>query len=223
MSLSVTQLKSNAKYTCQECGSTELIQAHHEVLGDDDSLVILCAGHHSKRHPNVPKQLFFAKKNQHYWHNTSAASLARTWKISSRTVMRAARRLGIHSGELSPADEKLIKVNIPKLAESTTSTPATKETVIEVTTPSAKADGFLGHACATAPRYVPNAQSERTNGTSVVTTVPREVVERAAEQAGMSTEKFIESHECEWLYNSFDGVLLRFMPKRNPNPPVTEE
>lgn len=51
-------------------------------------------------------------------------------------------------------------------------------------------------------------------GTSIQTTVPREVVERAAEQVGMSTEVFIENHECEWLYNSFDGILLRFMPKR---------
>jgi len=32
-----------------------------------------------------------------------------------------------------------------------------------VTTPSAKADGFLGHARTIVPRYVPNAQSERTS------------------------------------------------------------
>jgi hypothetical protein len=31
--LAAIRVKANARYTCQECGSTELIQAHHEILG----------------------------------------------------------------------------------------------------------------------------------------------------------------------------------------------
>jgi len=108
-------VKANANYTCQECGSTELVQAHHEIPGDDDSLIALCAECHSKRHPDVPKALFFSTNNQPYWNNKSASSLAREIGVHSRTIIRAAKRLEILSGELSQWDEGLIKQNIPKL------------------------------------------------------------------------------------------------------------
>lgn len=39
--LVMVRIKANAKYICQECGSTELIQAHHRIPGDDSSLVVL--------------------------------------------------------------------------------------------------------------------------------------------------------------------------------------
>jgi len=109
------KVKANAHYTCQECGATELIQTHHEILGDDDSLIVLCADCHSKRHPNVPRALFFSTKNQPYWHNKSASSLAKELGVCPRTIIRAARRLRILPGELTPWDEELIKNNIPKL------------------------------------------------------------------------------------------------------------
>lgn len=32
------KVKTKAHYTCQECGSTEFIQAHHQIPKDDDSL-----------------------------------------------------------------------------------------------------------------------------------------------------------------------------------------
>lgn len=107
--------KANAKYTCHECGSTELIQAHHKIPGDDRSLIVLCADCHSKRHPNLPKALFFTKNHQPYWYNISAASLAKDIGVNSRTIIRAARRLEISRGELIPRDEELIKKNTPKM------------------------------------------------------------------------------------------------------------
>lgn len=115
MNLAAVRAKANAHYQCQECGSTELIQAHHEIPGDDTSLISLCAECHSQRHPDLPKALFFTKGIQPYWHNKSASSLAKELGVHSRTVIRAAKKLEIPSGELSPWDEELIKDNIPKL------------------------------------------------------------------------------------------------------------
>jgi len=79
----LTAIKAKAKvhYICQECGSSELIQAHHEIPGNDDSLIALCADCHSKRHPNMPRTLFFNSRLQPYWHNKSASSLAKDWGI----------------------------------------------------------------------------------------------------------------------------------------------
>ena len=105
-------VKANAYFTCRECGSTELIQAHHEIPGDDDSLVSLCAECHSRKHPDVPKALFFSNIQQPYWHNKSASSLAKELGAHPRTIIRAAKRLGILPGELSPWDEELIRSNI---------------------------------------------------------------------------------------------------------------
>lgn len=116
--LAAIKVKANAKYTCQICGSTELIQAHHEIPGDDNSLIPLCADCHSKKHPNLPRALFFNKRCQPYWFNKSASSLALKWGISSRTIIRAAKRLGIHPGELNSSDEERIKNNIPILSPS---------------------------------------------------------------------------------------------------------
>ncbi len=109
------RVKANAHFTCQECGSTELIQVHHEIPGDDNSLIALCAECHSKKHPDVPMALFFSTNHQPYWHNKSASSLAKELGVHSRTVIRAAKRLEISPGELSQWDEELIKNNIPKL------------------------------------------------------------------------------------------------------------
>ena len=109
MSLVAVRAKANARYTCQECGATELIQAHHEIPGDDDSLVVLCAECHSKRHPDVPKALFFSTKNQPYWRNISASSLAKKLGVHPRTVIRAAKRLEVLPGKLASKDEKQIR------------------------------------------------------------------------------------------------------------------
>lgn len=111
----MVKIKANSKYICQQCGGTENIQAHHEIPGDDSSLICLCAECHSQRHPNMPKALFFNKRLQPYWHNKSASALAREWGIHPQTIIRAAKKLGIQSGELSSWDEQLILLNIPKL------------------------------------------------------------------------------------------------------------
>ena len=110
-----TIIKSNARYTCQECGSTEFIQAHHTIPGDDDSLICLCADCHSKKHPNVPRALFFVTKiRQPYWHNKSASSIAKEMGVHPRTIIRIARRLEILPGELSKESEQRIKVKAYK-------------------------------------------------------------------------------------------------------------
>jgi len=101
--------KSNAKYICNECGTTERIQAHHEIAGDDSSIVVLCAECHSKRHPEVPRGLFLHKNRQPYWHNKSASSLAKEIGVHPRTVIRVSKRLGVLSGDLSKEDEHLIR------------------------------------------------------------------------------------------------------------------
>lgn len=101
MSIAATIVKANTKYICAECGSTELIQAHHQVPGDDRTMIPLCAECHSRKHPNVPKALFFAKDKQPYWHNTSASSIARKFGVHPRTIIRRAKRLDILAGEIT--------------------------------------------------------------------------------------------------------------------------
>ncbi len=103
------RVKTNARYTCQECGSTEKIQAHHETPKDDSTLVVLCADCHSKRHPRIPSQLFHTKSSQPYWENKSASSLARDIGVHPRTVWRAAKRLSIPDGVLTKEAERAIR------------------------------------------------------------------------------------------------------------------
>lgn len=109
MSTRGTQIKSNARYTCQECGSTEFIQAHHQIPKDDDSLIALCAICHSKKHPDLPLGLFFSINHQPYWHNKSASSLAKECGVHPRTIIRIALRLHIAKGILSSESETQIR------------------------------------------------------------------------------------------------------------------
>lgn len=112
-----TCVKANAHYQCQECGSTEYIQAHHQIPDDDSSLIVLCGECHSSKHPNVPKALFFTKLQQPYWDNISASSLAKSWGTCSRTIIRTARRLEIEQGTLTKENRSLLKRGIRKLRE----------------------------------------------------------------------------------------------------------
>ena len=95
------------KYTCQECGSTELVSGHHRIPGDDSTIVTLCAEHHSRKHPDVPRALFFCVKVvQPYWPNMSAGSLAKRFGCHSRTIIRRSRDLAIPMGfDLSEEDQ----------------------------------------------------------------------------------------------------------------------
>lgn len=113
MNLAPIRAKANAHYQCQECGSTELIQAHHEIPGDDDTLIALCAECHRQRHPDLPKALFFSTNNQPSWENISASSIARQVGCCSRTIIRRAKILGIGQGVLSPADLGRLKRKLP--------------------------------------------------------------------------------------------------------------
>ena len=107
--------KSNSYYCCQECGATEYIQAHHQILKDDSSIIVLCANCHSLKHPLVPKNFFINKRHQLYWHNKSASSLAKEIGCHPRTIIRRARTLGIPPGQISDEQIKLLAVwRIPK-------------------------------------------------------------------------------------------------------------
>ena len=98
-------VKANANYTCSLCGSTENVQAHHQVHGDDSSLVVLCGECHSTQHPNTPKGLITCvKSHQPYWCNKSAGSIARELGVHTRTIIRSSRRLGIPQGFITPFD-----------------------------------------------------------------------------------------------------------------------
>lgn len=139
--------KANAHYRCQECSSTELIQRHHSIPGDDSTIVVLCADCHSKKHPCVPKALFLSVLRQSYWFNKSAASLARELGVHSRTIIRAAKRLQILPGELNPWDEELIRNNIPKLRPKVKSSarvrPETRDRLHSVKNPGQTLDGII--------------------------------------------------------------------------------
>jgi predicted RNA-binding Zn-ribbon protein involved in translation (DUF1610 family) len=92
-------IKILAKYTCQKCGSKNNLQAHHQILKDDNSLICLCGECHSKQHPNLPKGLFNSKYTQPYWWNISASSFASKIGISSQTVIKRAKKLNIQSNK----------------------------------------------------------------------------------------------------------------------------
>ncbi|GAH00698.1 unnamed protein product [marine sediment metagenome] len=50
------------------------------------------------------------------------------------------------------------------------------------------------------------------NGTSLVTTIPREVFEREARKKGLSPQEGLEKLRAVWRYNSFEGLHLNFEP-----------
>lgn len=48
---------------------------------------------------------------------------------------------------------------------------------------------------------------------SLETTIPWEVIEREARCAGLDIDQFIQAYEAEWLYNSFEGLIFRFVKR----------
>lgn len=101
--------KSNAHYTCRECGSTENTQAHHQIPNDDNSLICLCAICHSKKHLNVPVKLFMSKVHQPYWNNVSASTLAKEVGVHPRTICRRANKFNIPFGcDITEENKKLL-------------------------------------------------------------------------------------------------------------------
>jgi len=55
-------------------------------------------------------------------------------------------------------------------------------------------------------RYKIRAQGWK--GRSIVTTIPREVIEREARRLGMDVEEAIKNLEAVWRYNFFQGLYL---------------
>ena len=99
-------VKSNSHYTCSICGSTENIQAHHEVPKDDSTLISLCGSCHADRHPDIPRSLFLClKSHQPYWENKAAGTIAKATGAHPRTIIRNAKKANINKGQLSPIDE----------------------------------------------------------------------------------------------------------------------
>lgn len=110
-----TIVKAKANYQCQVCGSTELLQAHDPTGEHTDFRVgvCLCALHHSEKHPDVPKALFFNKNCQPYWNNMSASSLAKKLDVCPRTIIRRAKALHIQQGVLSIRDKNRLALPLP--------------------------------------------------------------------------------------------------------------
>jgi len=56
------KIKQQHQYVCEECGSTENIQAHHYDGKNNDKLVVLCGKCHALKHPELAIELFINKK-----------------------------------------------------------------------------------------------------------------------------------------------------------------
>ena len=107
------KVKQRDNYTCQECGSTELIQAH-DPTGEHTDIergISLCASCHANKHPDVPRGLFFSKSHHPRWQNMSAAAVARKVGCHRRTVIRTAKRLGLLTSDSLSVDELKALVN----------------------------------------------------------------------------------------------------------------
>lgn len=111
------KVKARANYQCQACGSDNMVQAHAPGGNHSDwrTGVCLCAHCHSQEHPTVPRNLFFTAKQQPYWTNISARAIAEELKCHNRTVIRAARDLGIAQGtSLSARNKERLTKRITK-------------------------------------------------------------------------------------------------------------
>ena len=49
-------------------------------------------------------------------------------------------------------------------------------------------------------------------GSSIETTVPKEVFEREVRRLGLTVEEALEKLDAVWRYNSFKGLYLTFEP-----------
>lgn len=64
-------------------------------------------------------------------------------------------------------------------------------------------------------RYRMNAVGK--NRSVITAAIPKQVVQKAAEKAGVSVKDFIKTHQVVALYNNFDGVFYTFEEKGNDN------
>lgn len=59
-------------------------------------------------------------------------------------------------------------------------------------------------------------QTVGVDGSTIRTSVPREVVEREARRRDLSVEEFVKEFKVSWLYDGFDGAWARFVHKDGP-------
>jgi len=112
-----TRVKARANYQCELCGSSQKVQAHAPDGDHSDwrKGICLCGECHSRKHPNLPRALFLTKGKQPYWHNTTASELGREFNCHNRTVIRAAKALGIPSDcPLSAKDKDRLRKRVYK-------------------------------------------------------------------------------------------------------------
>jgi hypothetical protein len=55
-------------------------------------------------------------------------------------------------------------------------------------------------------------QAVGTDGNTIRTSVPRQVVEKEARRLSLTVKEFLELYKLEWLYNGFPGVYGTFIP-----------
>lgn len=84
----IQRAKTRDKFTCQECGSKHKVQAHHNIRGDDTSLITLCAECHSKRHPNISK-LLFLNSNHVEEPKTSMKELIKQYGDTNKAILNS--------------------------------------------------------------------------------------------------------------------------------------
>ena len=56
-------------------------------------------------------------------------------------------------------------------------------------------------------------QATGAGGNTIRTSVPSEIVEKAARMQNMTVDEFIIHFRVEWLFNGFEGAWARFVPK----------
>jgi len=97
-------VRSRDNWTCQKCGRSEYVQAHHIDQVKDyplftnlpDNGISLCVYCHADAHPEVPRNLFIANVIKAEKEGCiSAGKLAKELKVNPRTIVRRARKLGI--------------------------------------------------------------------------------------------------------------------------------
>ena len=70
-------------------------------------------------------------------------------------------------------------------------------------------------------RYRMNAVGK--NRSVITAAIPRKVVDKAAEKAGVSVSDFIKTHQVVALYNNFDGVFYTFEEKDKKEKDASKE
>lgn len=51
------------------------------------------------------------------------------------------------------------------------------------------------------------------DGITKTVAIPAEVINRKAEEKGITPDEFVETHRAIIIYNSFDGIFITFEPK----------